>query len=343
MGVGLAVVTETKITDVRYTRLASGYKILASKAASHNQGGIALLWKDNHRGFKVESAKIVTPNLLTFQLVTGNKRFYCMGVYLPPTDTMGVEDLRAAWEACPDGCMPLVLGDLNINFGDPRDERDEVIRDLIDDIDLVDASRRYTPRRLRRQSTRARWTWRQKREGKMHYSQPDYVMMRERDHRRFRNVGFRWPRYHDSDHRAVVATIKSGERRLKEYRKKRQEFPLQLPPVEQQDDLTRAFEALKVTCVEPETTKAHWRDWMSDSTWLLIKQRTSLRRAGQLRRLEGRRMQRAIHAALKRDRAARTVQVGELIVAELAEGKVHEAFRHLKGWYREASDTQAKP
>jgi hypothetical protein len=34
MGVGIAVVTETKITDARYTRLASGYKILTSKAAS---------------------------------------------------------------------------------------------------------------------------------------------------------------------------------------------------------------------------------------------------------------------------------------------------------------------
>ncbi len=63
---------------------------------------------------------------------------------------------------------------MNINFSEPRDERDEVIRDLIDDIDLVDASRRYAPRRPRRQSTRARWTWWQKREGKLHYSQPDY-------------------------------------------------------------------------------------------------------------------------------------------------------------------------
>ncbi len=143
------------------------------------------MWKENHRGFEVESAKIVTPNLLTFLLVTGNERFYCMGVYTPPTNTMGVEDLRAAWDACPDGCMSLVLGDLNINFGDPRDEPDEVIRVLIDDIDLVDASRmrRYTPHRPHRQSTRARWTWRQKREGKMHYSQPDYVLVRERDRR----------------------------------------------------------------------------------------------------------------------------------------------------------------
>ncbi len=73
-------------------------------------------------------------------------------------------------------------------------------------------------------------------------------------------------------------------------------------------------------------TTAHWRDWMSNSTWLLIKQRTLLRRGGQPRRSEGQRMQRAIHAALKRDRAAHTAQVGKSIVAELAKGNVHEAF-----------------
>jgi hypothetical protein len=143
-----------------------------------------------------------------------------MGVYIPPTDTMGVEDLRAAWEACLDSCMPLILGDLNINFGKPRDKWDKIICNLIDDINLVNASRRYTPCRPHRQSTRARWTWRQKREGKMHYSQPYYVLVRKRDRRQFRKVGFRWPRYHDSNHRAVVATIKSGERRLTEYRGK---------------------------------------------------------------------------------------------------------------------------
>jgi hypothetical protein len=37
-------------------------------------------------------------------------------------------------------------------------------------------------------------------------------------------------------------------------------------------------------------------------------------------------MQRAIHAALKRDCAARTARIGKSIVAKLAEGNVHEAF-----------------
>ncbi len=142
----MAVLMETKLTNDRYTRLASGFKILASKATSHNQGGIALLWKENHPGYEVESARIAMPNLLTFQLVTGNEQFYSIGIYIPLTDTMGVEDLRAAWEACPEGCIPLVLGDLNINFNEPRDKQEEVICDLLNNINLVDTSRRFMPR-----------------------------------------------------------------------------------------------------------------------------------------------------------------------------------------------------
>ena len=88
---------------------------------------------------------IVMPNLLTFQLITGDKQFFCMGVYIPLTDMMGVEDLQAAWEVCPAGCTPLVLGDLNINFSEPRNEQEELIVDLLDGINVVDVSRRFVP------------------------------------------------------------------------------------------------------------------------------------------------------------------------------------------------------
>jgi hypothetical protein len=54
-------------------------------------------------------------------------------------------------------------------------------------------------------------------------------------------------------------------------------------------------------------------------------------------------MQHAIHTALKMDRTVHTAQVGKSIIANLAEGKVHEAFRHLKGWYQVATETQAWP
>ena len=54
-------------------------------------------------------------------------------------------------------------------------------------------------------------------------------------------------------------------------------------------------------------------------------------------------MQREVKAALKADKSWVTAEVGECIVSELWEGKVQEAFCHLKGWYRNASETQAKP
>jgi hypothetical protein len=53
-------------------------------------------------------------------------------------------------------------------------------------------------------------------------------------------------------------------------------------------------------------------------------------------------MQHTIHEVLKKDRAVRTEQVGESIIAELSKGNVHGAFHHLKGWYRSATETQAR-
>jgi hypothetical protein len=53
-------------------------------------------------------------------------------------------------------------------------------------------------------------------------------------------------------------------------------------------------------------------------------------------------MQRQIGALLCKDRADRTERVGTLIESKLTGGNVQEAFRHLKGWYRAASETQAK-
>ena len=80
---------------------------------------------------------------MTFQLTTGDEQFYVIGIYFPPNCSKGVDDLRSAWDACRLGCKSIVLGDLNINFGFPRDEREEVIVDLLDEINLIDTSHRF--------------------------------------------------------------------------------------------------------------------------------------------------------------------------------------------------------
>ncbi len=97
MGVGCAVLTETKLIDNQYPRFVQGYHVIASRVTSPQQGGIALLWRESENlGFVVEAVSIVSPNVLTFQLVTGGVQFFVMGAYIPPADTTGVDDIRDA-------------------------------------------------------------------------------------------------------------------------------------------------------------------------------------------------------------------------------------------------------
>jgi hypothetical protein len=334
---------EMKITDDWYPKLTSGYKVISSKAMTNKQKGIALVWKEGHSSFEVEVARVVTPNLLTFQLVTGYERFYVMGIYIPPNNTTGVDGLWAAWNACPDGCAPIVMGDLNTSFEHPRNEREEAIANLLDEINLVDSSCKFCLRQCWLQSARRRWTWQQKQTGTWHHSQPDYIMAREGDIWYFRKVAFSSPLVHDSDHRAVVATFHVRKtHRLTAYRRCRQCLPLWLPP-EPHDELTHTFEALKLTCVEADPQSRGGNEWISVETWRLISHRSMLRRTGKLCLTGGRHLRRKIWDALRGDRSARTAQVGSMIEAKLAGGNVQESFCHLKGWYRATSETITRP
>ncbi len=144
MGVGCAILSEMKITNDRYACMTSGYKVLSTKAPSKHKGGVALLWQPDHKGFEVEATRVVTPNLITFQLVvTGDKRYYVIGIYIPPNDTGGGDDLWAAWEVCPANCTPIIMGGLNINVKHPSDEQEAAIADLLDKINLDDTSRKF--------------------------------------------------------------------------------------------------------------------------------------------------------------------------------------------------------
>ena len=54
---------------------------------SPQQGGVALLWEEGHQDFKVEAVNIISLNLLAFQLVTVEDRYFVMGGYTPPPPT----------------------------------------------------------------------------------------------------------------------------------------------------------------------------------------------------------------------------------------------------------------
>ncbi len=71
LGVGCAVLAETKLTNKQYPKLILGYQVISSKAASPQQGGVALLRRAEHWDVEVKAVNIVSPNILMFQLVTG--------------------------------------------------------------------------------------------------------------------------------------------------------------------------------------------------------------------------------------------------------------------------------
>jgi hypothetical protein len=117
------------------------------KGGESTLGGVALLWRESEdQGFLVEAVHIASPNILTFQLVTGEDRFFVIGAYIPPADTTGVDALCAAWAKCPPNCKPLLLGDLNFDFRAPQTKREEIIVDFIDEINLVNVSHKYVQR-----------------------------------------------------------------------------------------------------------------------------------------------------------------------------------------------------
>jgi hypothetical protein len=160
----------------------------------------------------------------------------------------------------------------------------------------------------------------------------------------FCNVAFWQPRFHTLDHWAVIASIVRGRHgQLKLYRRRCQRFPLQLPPVEEQDQQTHLFGELQKTCKENATMRRLKNGWILEESWQLIAHRAMLHCTGRLCQTGGHPLNCQISVSLEKDRTNQTATVGATVEAKLAGGNVQEAFRHLKGWYRATTEMQAKP
>ena len=145
--------------------------------------------------------------MIAFQLVTGEASFYVVGVYIPPSDLGTLDDVRLAWSQCPTGCKALLLGDLKINLELPHDERDETIVEEMDKCPLSCMGCHYQQHRHR--LMQGRWTRRQQCLDRWVSSKPDFIMAREGYGHRFRNVAVRAPCHHDSDHRVMIASLRT--------------------------------------------------------------------------------------------------------------------------------------
>jgi hypothetical protein len=105
-----------------YTCWSSGYHVHATLVPNAWQGGISLVLRASDL-YEFEEVEMRGPNVLSFQLVLGTTWYYIMGCYILPNDLTTLMHIEQAWLACPSGCTPIMLRDLNVNLAAPCDER----------------------------------------------------------------------------------------------------------------------------------------------------------------------------------------------------------------------------
>ena len=60
------------------------------------------------------------PNVVGFQLATGERRWYIVGCYLFPDNTSAIESLVADLKEQPRGAELMVAGDFNVKLPEPE-------------------------------------------------------------------------------------------------------------------------------------------------------------------------------------------------------------------------------
>ena len=104
----LGILQETKLTNGVYTRGSAGYSVIATDAPSRHRGGIAIFYRSVPH-FVVEAVEKFGPNIIGFQIATGARRWYIVGVYLAPDNTTTMERVSEAIRSRPRGAELLVV------------------------------------------------------------------------------------------------------------------------------------------------------------------------------------------------------------------------------------------
>ena len=116
--IDLVIFQETKVTDGIYTGGLAGYIVVATDVPSQHRGGVEFFYRPAPH-FLVEAVQQFGPNVVGFQLETGEPRWYIVGCYLAPDNTLTIESVVAALKERPRGAKLLVEGDFNAKLSEP--------------------------------------------------------------------------------------------------------------------------------------------------------------------------------------------------------------------------------
>ena len=156
----LGIFQETKCTDGIHTCALSGYSIVATDTPSRHRGGVAVFYQQSPH-FAVEAVQQFSPNVVGFQLATGERRWYIIGCYLAPDDTLMIESVVSALKEQPRGAALMVVEYLNTTLAElENDQRGTDIAAALTEEGLEDISANFLPRRRTwgREGGRGAWS-----------------------------------------------------------------------------------------------------------------------------------------------------------------------------------------
>ena len=114
----MSVFLDTNITGRVYTCKSDGYRVVTMDAPSRHRGVVAVLYWPSPQ-YLVKAIQKFGPNVVVFQLVTEEWRWYIIGCYLAPNNILTIESVVAAIRESPRGSELLVVGYFNTDLAHP--------------------------------------------------------------------------------------------------------------------------------------------------------------------------------------------------------------------------------
>jgi len=330
LNMDIRVFTKTKLDHDKYTPLQFGYTMLATKAISHSQGGVALFWRCNATTFHIEDPYQVLPNTIAATLVSGHNKWLLIGTYLAPDvdPTPMIDDMNVMTAKHPT-CPTIKLGDFNANIQHPTTPQDIEITTLFAQLHL------HLLHKFKQRNTQ-KHTWHQK-VINCHTtrSQCDYIMTPTQQHINKAHISHNAP--FASDHHALWITFDVAEAATHRQIAWRQSTIPKIPPT----STSKVTGNMKLNTLLEHKEKpagllpldAQHRSWISQDTWITIDKRHTVRlQNGPAPGLIT--LRHKITRKLNRDCKDHMEKVGKTIDTHLRARDYQQAWRTLQPYYR---------
>ena len=278
--------------------------------------------------------------MITFQEITGKKKWKFIGVYIPPSEEDGqtIQQLEMELNKQKND-ITIVAGDLNVDYIRPeRSTRNIKISTTTASFGLSEITQHF----YQRHKHRFRWTWTKKMENNTLRSRTDAILSNNREI--FQNIQITDPPRCSSDHLMLVATMNVSTKEHKIYIKGRKHIPFpeqyDFGNTEEMDqmltDLTQHCEKCKPQERNPKP------DWIANDTWEKIAKRATLSKVRSTNE-EQQELGKQIKKLLDRDRKNRAKEAGIEIENALQRNDSRGAYNIAKRWYRQVTGKSPPP